>query len=618
MSGISDFQNGIGLLYQVDAAGTTILKTYSNTEIGGRTLRQDALIDSPLSGNRAAYGSIKVDSVNATGNIVEIQVNSINQIGSSIAISTTDETIVAGLMAAAINSFVPLSGVNYSAVAVADMVYLYAPASAGSSVNGHGIMEIVDDVTIVLTAIDITGGSYSTGVYEPVYGRRYFINASFSASTTSLIGATEISKDVIMRGLQGKYDVQEIEITSGVIVLNRTMAEMEIYVDTESGAGTDNLQTISTTGFQDGDIIVLKGLKSTRVTTVKQKSSGSDNINLANGVDYLTGDFTRNIVLQLSKNNSGVFEWVEISRTPNIELTIANMRSAGISIPVSGSQTNTLVAGGGTITLVAGTNKEYQIIAGTVTLSSSWTITTGGTPKDGDYFFIDYRAIVTPGVNAITILGIVVPTHLYQKKFIVYGYYDSTAVAWKAQLLVDFSQTDIIVDGNIKADSVITTKILDANVTAAKLATDSVESVKIKNLAVETAKIVNNAVTVTKLGTNEQMFDVVIPISFETGEKGEYRFYPSFKCQLITVISRLNKAMGATDDGTIQLANSTGTMTDGLITHIASATFGDQQSVTPSSNTTVDPSFSEYFKMTSAKTTAGGKTILILQLIRIA
>lgn len=65
----------------------------------------------------------------------------------------------------------------------------------------------------------------------------------------------------------------------------------------------------------------------------------------------------------------------------------------------------------------------------------------------------------------------------------------------------------------ILADAVITSKILDLNVTAAKLSTDAVETVKIKDLnvtedklaanAVSTAKILDDNITVAKKKTTE-------------------------------------------------------------------------------------------------------------------
>lgn len=69
------------------------------------------------------------------------------------------------------------------------------------------------------------------------------------------------------------------------------------------------------------------------------------------------------------------------------------------------TQTNTLVSGGGTINLDPATNKKFQYVAGSATLSSSYTIQTSGTPANGDEFWVFYNATMTLSGNSITIFG---------------------------------------------------------------------------------------------------------------------------------------------------------------------------------------------------------------------
>jgi len=72
----------------------------------------------------------------------------------------------------------------------------------------------------------------------------------------------------------------------------------------------------------------------------------------------------------------------------------------------NGVETTTVPSGGGTVTLLTGTNKVTQHFIGTVTLSSSYTITAGGFPSNGDRFEIVWSAVCTLGVNSVTIFGI--------------------------------------------------------------------------------------------------------------------------------------------------------------------------------------------------------------------
>lgn len=69
------------------------------------------------------------------------------------------------------------------------------------------------------------------------------------------------------------------------------------------------------------------------------------------------------------------------------------------------TQSNTLTAGGGTINLDPASNKIFQYITGTATLSSSWTIQVSGTPADGDEFYLLYDAAITLSGNNVTIFG---------------------------------------------------------------------------------------------------------------------------------------------------------------------------------------------------------------------
>lgn len=73
-----------------------------------------------------------------------------------------------------------------------------------------------------------------------------------------------------------------------------------------------------------------------------------------------------------------------------------------------GVTTTTVPSVGGTVTLNPALSKGFQVYnsgAGTVTLSSNYTITAGGTPQEGDEFFVLWSGTVYPDGNTVTIFG---------------------------------------------------------------------------------------------------------------------------------------------------------------------------------------------------------------------
>ena len=73
-----------------------------------------------------------------------------------------------------------------------------------------------------------------------------------------------------------------------------------------------------------------------------------------------------------------------------------------------GVATTTVPAGGGTVSLNPALDKGFQVYnsgAGTVTLTSDYTITTTGTPVEGDEFYVLWSGTVYPDGNTVTIFG---------------------------------------------------------------------------------------------------------------------------------------------------------------------------------------------------------------------
>lgn len=105
-----------------------------------------------------------------------------------------------------------------------------------------------------------------------------------------------------------------------------------------------------------------------------------------------------------------------------------------------------------------------------------------------------------------------------------------------------------------------------------------------------------------------------ISLSFETGEQTATKIYFPYKVRVNKIRAIVTKALADTDNGTIQGANSTGDSANGLITALASAALNTEYSVNPSSNNVV--AADSYYKLTTAKTTPGGKVFVTIQATR--
>ena len=100
----------------------------------------------------------------------------------------------------------------------------------------------------------------------------------------------------------------EVTVASGAIARTASVH----VVDTEGGAGTDDLHTIS--GGVEGDILILYSNITTRDTTVKDQTTlGSGNINLAGGADFSLSHPYDKLVLIFR-----AVQWDELTRSNNL------------------------------------------------------------------------------------------------------------------------------------------------------------------------------------------------------------------------------------------------------------------------------------------------------------
>jgi hypothetical protein len=114
---------------------------------------------------------------------------------------------------------------------------------------------------------------------------------------------------------------------------------------------------------------------------------------------------------------------------------------------------------------------------------------------------------------------------------------------------------------------------------------------------------------------NETLEEVMtFAMSFETNEQTATKLYFPYKVTINKIRSIVMKALGATDTGTITGANSTGNSTGGVVTIAISAALDEEDNASPTTNNVV--AADGYYKLTTAKSTAGGKVLVSLEYTR--
>jgi hypothetical protein len=443
---LQDFGNGLGYVYITQADGTTVISNIYNDANGVQTVKSDALISAPLAGNIAAYGIINFGG--APANVTGLTVNGVSIISGVVAAAGTVALTVQAVRDN-INAFASIP--NYSAIAIGTTLYIVADPAAGSTPNGYAIA-ILTAMTTTIT--NMYGGTNTTGVYDVITGHRYFLNADYDASGCSgavpavegdLTNSVEISEYVINRGFQTSLPSEAVSVASDQLVVPRISCITVLSVDTEGGGATDDLYVIDPTSFNIGDILILRATNFARQTTVRQAVGPSDNIQLANGSNFALGQPTRCIALELV-SISGTLNWVEIFRSPNIDISVTNIRStSNIAIPAQGVQDNVLTLAAQIISLTPGSSPEYQRITGSGVLAGNVSVVFAGTPKDGDHFFIDYAATVTLGAFSIVIGSITLTaTQALQGGYMVYCYYEVATLTWHCQIWKNTAGEDLV------------------------------------------------------------------------------------------------------------------------------------------------------------------------------
>lgn len=635
-SKISDLGNGVGFIYVEEKSSGDILTSLPNNQDGVRSAKQLGIQSAPVASEIQATGkaNFTADFTHAGPDLTisAVNIDGVNQFSASLvfAVSKTKEEL-AQAVRDEINAAVPGSGPDYTAFVDGATVVIVAPAGTGASVNGDTLAMIVSGgsgYSDFNTGDDqISGGSASDDITDSGTGYDFFLGAEASAVEGDKTGALDITNFIVPKKVDSQ---QKLELPVMTAATNKLFSadfpggyiRNSAYVDVECDIDVSGeLHNIDPTDFFENDQVTIKAKDSARIITFKDESTVTGgNIILQGQQDFLTGDKTRTITLALFNDPTDGLIWLEVSRNPSPVPSTSELRAAGLNAGAPGVKSIVIAAGGGTVELEVGVDPQVIFITGNVTLTSPWSLImkAATTTKAGDSFFIVWAASITPNGNSVDIFGIgidatplVSGTNVGFATFIADGAPGSPFVTWAN----DHFAAGMIEALSLATDAVETVKIKDLNVTTAKIAALAITPAQLAASSVETDKIDTNAVTVDKVDSQIATEIVSIPVSFEPGEIGEYNILMPYKCQAVGAKSRTNLLIEATDDATIQLANSVGNMANGLITHTGGTAFGDEQTVTPTTNTTIAAGTN--IKATTAKTTAGGKAILDIEVLKI-
>lgn len=127
-------------------------------------------------------------------------------------------------------------------------------------------------------------------------------------------------------------------------------------------------------------------------------------------------------------------------------------------------------------------------LTGSPILIANLTLAASGTPSLNMCVTLLWEANVDVVTNSktVTIFGKTLPTSWATKNFIATCIYDGSA--WQVQLVCGGEEDGWIEAADLAANSVITSKILDLNVTTSKIAAEAVTNAKLAQMATNTIK----------------------------------------------------------------------------------------------------------------------------------
>lgn len=311
--------NGIGVLYATDAS-SNIIMAQANTPDSVRNMRVTGATSAPLAAQRSAVATITIDACPDAGNITDVIIDSVNQIGGNVAVTPLNIYQTAMDLALAINIFTPPTGQNFTAQAIDNVVYVYSIPSRGSETNGLVINVSVSIISIQFTTTEFTGGSSQNGIYDTAVGNRFYLNPLSTATLDDLTGATEITEYIVVRGLNSGIISIDKAVSSFVLTgMTRASAFTQIFLDTESSAPTGVLAYINPYGFIVGDSIRISQYDASRIVTIEDATVSTapiatKNIYLTDTVPF---DCQSNKSIELRLQFDPIFGlvWVENGRS---------------------------------------------------------------------------------------------------------------------------------------------------------------------------------------------------------------------------------------------------------------------------------------------------------------
>ena len=158
-----------------------------------------------------------------------------NQIPSNVAATVGDPTQTATDVAAAINGYTPGSGTDFTANTIGAVLYIYSTPAAGQATNGLVVTVSVSNVLITFTKTYFAGGSSESGNTDSSVGLRFWLDPKGNAPRTSFASAEEITKYIVVRGMQTGI-VTKLALIQADLLASTGHAPSLNIVDTESAA----------------------------------------------------------------------------------------------------------------------------------------------------------------------------------------------------------------------------------------------------------------------------------------------------------------------------------------------------------------------------------------------